>query len=76
MTRDAVTSTSIKAIGHDGQHMEVEFHSGRVYRYPDFPADAHAQFVGAESIGKHFNAEIRGKYSHIDVTGEDDDQAD
>lgn len=64
MTREPVTSTSIKSIGHDGEHMEVEFHNGKVYHFPDFPAEKHAAFVGADSIGKHFNSEIRGKYAH------------
>lgn len=72
MNREAVASSSIKSIGHDGVHMEVEFHNGKIYRYPDFPAEAHAQFVGAESVGRHFNQEIRGKYSHTVVLDEPD----
>ena len=32
---------------------------GAVYHYPNFTPEAHAAFVGAESIGKHFGQHIQ-----------------
>jgi hypothetical protein len=65
MDRAAVNSTSIKSIGHDPatQTLHVEFHNGKVYEYPGVSAESHAALVTAESIGKHFSAHIRPKYS-------------
>jgi hypothetical protein len=69
MTRDAVSSSSIKSIGHDGDTLEVEFHSGKVYRYAGVSATDAAALIGAKSIGKHFGAHVRGKFDHTLVAG-------
>lgn len=64
MQRHAVKSGAIVAIGHDGTDLEVEFVSGRVYRYAGVsPKDLEA-LLGATSIGKHFGEHIRGKFDH------------
>ena len=58
-----VDSNKIKAIGYDGttQTLAVVFKNGpgAIYHYPNFTPEAHAAFVGAESIGKHFGVHIQ-----------------
>jgi len=59
--RKTVTSSNIVSVGYDPetQNMEVEFKGGGVYTYHDVDKAAHDAFINAESIGKHFHANIR-----------------
>lgn len=50
--------------GWDGITAEVRFKGGSHYRYKAVPAEAHAALIGAESVGKHFHAHVRGQYEH------------
>ena len=43
--------------------LEVEFHSGEVYRYFDVPARLVLELLRADSIGRFFNAHIRPKFA-------------
>lgn len=45
-------SSTIKSIGHDKDHLDVEFHSGAVYRYANVPGSVHDALVSSPSIGK------------------------
>lgn len=58
-----VTSNQVAAIGHDPatNTLAVTFTRtpGHVYHYPGVSAKQHAEFVGAESIGKHFGKHFR-----------------
>lgn len=58
-----VDSNKIKAIGYDAdiQTLAVVFKNGpgAIYHYPNFTPEAHAAFVGAESLGKHFSQHIQ-----------------
>lgn len=58
-----VKSSNIKAVGYDAstKTLAVEFPGG-VYHFNDVPADVHAGLVGAESVGKYFASNIRGKF--------------
>lgn len=67
MNRQPVTSSSIKAIGHEDGVLEIEFADGRLYQYPGVSAEEFERLVKAPSIGQHFHAAIRGKYSHVRV---------
>jgi hypothetical protein len=64
ITRTAVKSSNINAVGYDADTMtlEVEFTGGGVYRYADVPAETHAALVKAESVGRHFAAHIRNAF--------------
>lgn len=64
MRLEPVQSSNIVAVGHDAETSKlfVQFKSGGTYQYDNVPPEAHAAFVGAESVGKHFHAEIKGKY--------------
>ncbi len=63
MNRTPVTSSAIKSIGHEGDVVEVEFHSGRVCRHGGCSANDHSAFVGAESIGRHYNTNVKGQFA-------------
>lgn len=64
-----VKSGNIKAIGYDPQTktMRVQFHTGKVYAYPETSEKEHADLMKAESIGTHFAAHFRkpGKKFHL-----------
>jgi hypothetical protein len=56
-----VDSSNIESVGYDAatQVLEVRFINGGHYAYHDVPPEVHAEFVAAESIGKHFYRVIR-----------------
>lgn len=68
MTRTPVKSSSIASIGHDGEHLTVEFNSGRLYHFANVPPAVHQQVMKADSVGKAFNALVRGKFDHSEIT--------
>lgn len=59
-----VSSSMAYAIGYNSQDqiLQVEFQSGAVYQYQGVEADTWEDFQAADSIGKFFNAEIKGNY--------------
>lgn len=64
MDRKQVGSSAIRVIGYAPERrlLEVEFHSGRVYRYHGVPPAVHRRFLAAESKGRFFNFEIKPGY--------------
>lgn len=71
MQRIPVESSDIKSVGYDPrtQILEIEFHSGGVYDYYAVPASVHQALIQAESKGKHFHANVKGKFAFIQVGG-------
>ena len=67
MDRDPVSSDSVESVGYDEETMtlEVEFQDGAVYQYFDVPANVHAEFVGASSVGSYLAREIKGRYRYV-----------
>jgi len=59
-----VTSNQVKAIGYDAatKTLAVTFTRGvgAIYHYPNVEPQWHTDFIGAESIGKHFGQHIQG----------------
>jgi lysyl-tRNA synthetase class 2 len=57
-------STVIRRLDYDprAHALDVEFVSGRRYRYADVPDGVAAAFRGAFSKGRFFNARIRDRY--------------
>ena len=47
--------------------MEIEFVSGRIYRYLDVEQETHDDFLEAPSKGTFFNAHIKDEYSFVRV---------
>jgi hypothetical protein len=67
MERVAVDSSDIRSIGYDAESsvLEIEFKKGSVYQYSEVPAEEHAALMAAESKGKHFNANVKGRYGFL-----------
>ncbi len=70
MDRDIVDSSMIASIGYDQSSgtAEVEFRSsGQVWQYYDVPESTYNDVRAAGSIGKAFNAMIRGNFREVRV---------
>lgn len=61
MERIKVRSGHIAAIGYDPatKALEVEFQSGRIYRYFEFPPEKFEEMKAADSVGKFFNTNCK-----------------
>lgn len=72
MERKSVESKVIKSIGYNAttRQLDVEFRSGKVYRYADVSPEKHAELLAAESIGKHFGIHIRPHHAARAVESE------
>jgi hypothetical protein len=47
--------------------LEIEFVSGRIYRYLDVEQETHDDFLETPSKGTFFNAHIKDEYSFVRV---------
>jgi hypothetical protein len=65
MLRTEVKSTTLKSAGYDAtaRILELEFCSGRVYRYDEVPASVYRNLLAAKSKGKFFNEYILDTYA-------------
>lgn len=72
MKLSPVKSTNIAAVGHDPatSQLVVQFKSGAAHVYEGVTAEDHAALVGAESVGKHFIANIKNKFASSKYEGE------
>ena len=61
-----VKSSMISSVGYDAgaRTLHVKFPNGGHYLYEDVTPEQHAALVGADSIGKHFAQNVRGKFKH------------
>ncbi|MCK4386927.1 MAG: KTSC domain-containing protein [Candidatus Pacebacteria bacterium] len=66
MERTQVNSSNIRSIGYDEQSsiLEVEFISGSIYQYLNFPEYLYQQFINASSYGGFLNDHIRYNYQY------------
>lgn len=64
MERKSIESSMIRSIGFDSDNsvLEIEFNSGAIWQYFDFPESEWLEFENAESQGKYFNREIVNQY--------------
>ncbi|MEQ1762067.1 MAG: KTSC domain-containing protein [Pyrinomonadaceae bacterium] len=67
MTRQRVSSTSIRSIGYDADHriLEVEFRNDGIYQYFDVPREEYDDLVGAASIGRYYSKIIKPTYTRF-----------
>lgn len=67
MNHEPVKSSTIKSIAYDYgmQRMEVKFHKSGTYVYEDFPHQEYEKLMNADSLGTHFNNNIKGKFETI-----------
>jgi hypothetical protein len=65
----SVVSRVFTAAAYDESERQLylKFHSGKVYRYFEFPAHQYDGFLAAESLGKYFRAHIRGQFRDEEV---------
>jgi hypothetical protein len=59
-----VSSSIIHSIGHDGLKMHVQFLNGAIYEYKTAPVKLYRALLAADSVGQHFNKNVRGRYPH------------
>lgn len=69
MNRTTIESTMISGIGYDPGNsiLEIEFNSGAVWQYFDFPEAKWYEFEGTDSKGKYWHKEIKNQYSESQV---------
>jgi hypothetical protein len=67
MRRKAVSSSVVASVGYDAESwtLEVEFHSGEVYRYLDVPEFDVARLMRADSMGRFLNDWIKPRYKFV-----------
>lgn len=65
----AVESTTLAVVVYDEARelLQLEFRSRTVYRYFGVPARVYEGLLRAPSLGRYFNAEIRGRFRHARV---------
>ncbi|MFG3051332.1 KTSC domain-containing protein [Kitasatospora sp. NPDC048239] len=66
MERRAVDSSALRSVGYDAVLLvlELEFTGGCVYVYEAVPGRVHEGLMAAESHGRYFVREIRGRYAY------------
>lgn len=59
-----MASNVIASVGYDEPTsvLEIEFHHGGVYRYFLVAPSVHRELVGAESVGKEYQARVKDRY--------------
>jgi hypothetical protein len=64
--RVPVRSRAIASVGYDPATnvLELELAEGEVYRYFAVPRRVHRELLAADSIGRYFLSEIRGRYGY------------
>lgn len=69
MEREYIESSMIRSIGYDPNTstLEVEFNSGAIWQYFDFPESIWYDFKNSESQGKYFHKEIKNQYRESQV---------
>ena len=73
MKHELVQSSVIRSIGYDERvgTLEIEFHSGRKYRYFEVSAFLHRGFILARSHGEYFNTRINNRFRFEEVLADD-----
>lgn len=69
MERIAVESSSVRSVGYNAAtfELEVEFHSGRSYRYLKVPIAVYRLLLQAPSIGEFVNKQIKPRFEAREV---------
>ncbi len=51
----------------DRRQLYLRFHSGKVYRYFEFPSEEYEEFLAADSKGRYFASHVRGQFRDEEV---------
>lgn len=64
LSRKPVTSSALRSVGFDAEHnvLEVEFQTGRRYRFYAVPAAVYRGLLSARSKGRFFNEQVAPVY--------------
>lgn len=60
-----VLSREIEWIGYESKRrmLQVEFIAGGIYQYDNVPEGIYNEFLTADSHGRYFESQIKGRYS-------------
>ncbi len=66
-----VSSSNISALGYNAEKQiaALRFKSGDIFHYAEFPGELMAEWLGAESIGRFYALNVRGKFPGRKMTG-------
>lgn len=66
-TSSSIESRLIKEVKYDPfmQVMTVYFWNGSEYEYIDVPEETYQELLQAESAGKYFHSQVRGKFHFL-----------
>ncbi len=69
MKRQPVSSSMISSIGYEPESktLEIEFNTGAVWQYLDFPKKSWKDFKNADSIGRYFRDYIQDSYEEVRI---------
>lgn len=69
MERAPVASSVLATVGYSEPDsiLEVEFQTGRVYRYLGVPLREYEALLRAPSVGRYFNTRIRTRYDAHEI---------
>lgn len=59
-----VASSNVNSVGYDAgsKVLRVKFNSGGLYEYMGVPPEAYSELMGAESVGRFLNQQIKPMY--------------
>ena len=66
MQRMLVISSMIRSVGYDEPHslLEIEFTSGKIYRYEAVAEKVYRGLVSAGAKGRYFEEQINGRFRY------------
>lgn len=69
ITHDTPTSSNIARIiyNDDNGDLDVEFRSGKTYRYHNVPYEVWNFLIEAPSVGRAFNSDVKGKFKEEQI---------
>lgn len=70
MHRVPVESSMLDSIGYEKNVLEVRFNNGGLYQYRDVPEPVLSELMRADSKGRFFNQNIRGRYPSVRLEGQ------
>ena len=74
MEMQPVKSSNITHAGYENGVMRVRFSNGTEYDYETVSPTTYADFLEADSQGKFFHREIKGKFTSIKVEKDEEDE--
>lgn len=57
-----VSSSDIASVGYEGSTLHIRFNFGGLYAYYNVPASIYNGLLNANSKGRYFHANIKGRY--------------